>query len=119
MPARKRRRPIEEHLTNVEAWLANAEAYVAKNVNIKGKSRFYTGDWKGQSGHPSWMRNVMIPAWTRHRAKQERTLEAIAKRAKARELRQRKVRGAQCASDLGEFEASCLGLGPDGENNAG
>ena len=50
---KKNRKRIEEQLAEMETRLANAEEYVAKNVNVEGKSFLHFDDWKGKSGHPA------------------------------------------------------------------
>jgi hypothetical protein len=54
-------RKIEQQLARIEERLANAEEYLARNVNVEGKSFLHFDDWCGKSGHPLWMKNVMIP----------------------------------------------------------
>jgi hypothetical protein len=86
----KKKKKIEEQQDKIDQWLANAEEYVAKNVNVQGSSFLHLGDWQGKSGHPLWMRNVMIPAWMKHRARNEKTLNAIDTKAKGKSLSKRK-----------------------------
>ena len=73
----RKRKNIEEQLAKIEKRLANAEEYLEKNVNVKGDTFLHLGDWQGKSGHPLWMRNVMVPATIEHRAKKEKTLEKL------------------------------------------
>lgn len=82
----KKRKRIEEQLDMIEKHLANAEAYAARGVNVEGSPFLHLDDWRGQSGHPSWMRNVMIPATIKRREKKEKALERIEDKAKARNL---------------------------------
>src|ERR1700733_9232587 len=88
----KKQRMIEEQLKVIERRLANAEEYVAQNVNVEGTSWLHFGDWQGKSGHPSWMRTFMIPATKKHRARKEKALEGIDKKAKDISLSMRKRR---------------------------
>jgi hypothetical protein len=81
---------IEEQLEMIEKRLANAEEYVGRNVNVEGASWLHLDDWNGKSGHPSWMRNFMIPALKKSRAKKEKALEGIHRKAKDKNLTKRK-----------------------------
>jgi len=40
------KRKIKEQLTGIEESLANAEAYVAQNINVEGSSWLHFGDWR-------------------------------------------------------------------------
>jgi len=86
----RKKRKIEEQLELIEQRLANAEEYVARNVNIEVSSFLHFGDWQGKSGHPSWMRKHMIPTTKKGRTRKERALKSIANKAKDRELSRRK-----------------------------
>ena len=85
---------IEDQLKMIERRLANAEEHVVQNVNVEGLSLLHFDDWQGKSGHPSWMRNHMIPSMKRLRARQEDLLEDIDNRAKDLNLTRRKRHGA-------------------------
>ena len=87
---KRKRQEIEEQLARIEKRLVNAEEYVARNVNIEGLSWLHFGDWQGKSGHPSWMRNFMIPTTMKHRARKEKALENIDNKAKDKSLTSRK-----------------------------
>ncbi len=89
MNARKRQK-IEEQLAKFEECLANAQGYISRGVNVEGTSFLHLGDWRGKSGHPSWMENVMIPRTLKHRAHQEKALEKIGKKVKEIRLSQRR-----------------------------
>jgi hypothetical protein len=86
-------RKIEEQLELIEKRLANADEYVAKNVNVEGSSWLHLDDWRGKSGHPSWMRNFMIPALKRYRARKERALARINDEAKDKNISRRRQGG--------------------------
>jgi len=80
-------REIKKLLRMIDEHLANAEKYVARNVNVESSCWLHTEDWNGKSGHPLWMKNHMVPTTEKHRAKLEKTLERIMarKRERARE----------------------------------
>ena len=80
----------EEQLKMVEKDLANAEEYVEQNVNLESASWLHFDDWRGNSGHPLWMKNHMIPAAKRWRARKEKALEGIHKKTKDKNLTKRK-----------------------------
>jgi hypothetical protein len=87
---RHKRQKIEERLAKVETALANAQDYVAKGVNIESSSFLHFGDWHGKSGHPSWMKNHMIPTLMKYRARKEKTLQHLVNKAKDKKLTYRK-----------------------------
>jgi hypothetical protein len=91
----KKKRKIEEQLRMIEKRLADAEEYVAQNVNVESTSWLHFADWRGKSGHPLWMKNLMIPATKKHRARKEKALERIDNKVKDKNLSKRKRRG-QC-----------------------
>jgi hypothetical protein len=72
-----KRRKIEERIETNKKRLANAEEYVARNVNVEGLSFLHTVDWNGKSGHPLWMKNVMIPSLQKRQAKNQKALDRI------------------------------------------
>jgi hypothetical protein len=84
-----KRRSIKQQLEAIDKRLTDAEKYVAQNVNVKGASFLHLSDWDGQSGHPLWMKNVMIPTTKKVRAKKEKTLEDIIKKNKGKNLKRR------------------------------
>jgi hypothetical protein len=84
-----KRQKIERQLEMIEEYLAAAEEYVARNVNVEGSSFLHFGDWKGKSGHPLWMKNHMIPATKKGRARKEKALEMIIRKSKEKGLKQR------------------------------
>jgi hypothetical protein len=86
----KTRKNITERLSMIERKLSNAEEYLARMVNVEGSSWLHMDDWRGRSGHPSWMRNFMIPTMLKYRAKKERALQSIDTKAKDKALTQRK-----------------------------
>lgn len=90
-----KRRRIEEQLARMEKRLANAEAYIAKGVNVEGSAFLHFDDWKGNSGHPLWMKNVMIPATIRAQAKKEKALDAITNKEREKRLRKRRRRHSE------------------------
>jgi hypothetical protein len=86
----KKRQSIEEQLEVIEKCLANAEEYLAKNVNVEGSSWLHFDDWRGKSGHPLWMKNFMIPIMIKGRAKKEKALRNLNQKAKDKYLTTRK-----------------------------
>ncbi len=74
----------------IEKRLANAEAYIAKSVNLEGSAFLHFDDWNGNSGHLLWMKNVMIPATKRGRARKERALDAIRNKEREKRLKERR-----------------------------
>jgi hypothetical protein len=87
-----KKRQIEEQLKMIERRLANAEAYVARGVNVEGSAFLHFDDWHGNSGHPLWMKSFMIPATERVRANKEKALENIANKERERSLKERRSR---------------------------
>jgi hypothetical protein len=86
----RKRQKIEKQLEMIEKRLTNAEEYVARNVNVEGVSWLHFGDWQGKSGHPSWMKNWMIPTMMKHRTRKEKALKNIDIKAKDKALTRRK-----------------------------
>jgi hypothetical protein len=97
----RKRKETEQQLEMIDKRLANAREYVARNVNVEGSSWLHFGDWWGKSGHPSWMRNWMIPTTMRGRARKERALDNLENKAKDKNLTRRKRQGATQASASG------------------
>jgi hypothetical protein len=85
-----KKREIQEQLKRIDERLRNAEEYVARNVNVESSSFLHLKDWEGKSGHPLWMKNFMIPATERGRARKENALEQIIAKEKEKEKRSRK-----------------------------
>ena len=90
-----KKRKIREQLEIIEKRLANAEAYVAKGVNVEGSSWLHFGDWNGKSGHPLWMENFMIPAAKRGLARKEKALKTILNKEREMRVKQRKKQRRQ------------------------
>jgi hypothetical protein len=80
------RKKLEGQLKSIETSLANAQEYLSKGINIESTSAFHLSDWKGKSGHPEWMRNVMIPKLLKQRARIERMLESMSTKTKDKKL---------------------------------
>jgi hypothetical protein len=85
-----KKRRIEKQLEMIEKRLADAEEYLAQNVNVEGSSWLHFDDWKGKSGHPLWMKNFMIPATKKARVKKEKALERISRKHRDKCLKQRR-----------------------------
>ena len=92
--AKKDLKKIQEQIEYIEEGLLNAEGYVAQNVNVEGSSWLHFDDWYGKSGHPSWMRNFMIPTMLKYRARKEKALRTIDNKAKDNEIARRRRHGA-------------------------
>ena len=82
---------IEQQLESTAKHLADAEEYVARNVNVEGAAWLHTDDWNGRSGHPLWMKNFMIPATRAWQSKKEKALETLDKKDRDK-LKQRRPR---------------------------
>lgn len=85
----KKRERIEEQLETLAKRIANAEDYVARNVNVEGSAWLHTDDWNGRSGHPSWVKKHMIPTTKKWQRKSEKALETIGKRDHERRKQRR------------------------------
>lgn len=84
-------RKIEAQIKVLNQHLAAANEYVARNENVRGAASWlHFGDWKGNSGHPLWMKNHMIPSIQRSLVGKDRALEKIATKAKAKRLKERR-----------------------------
>ncbi len=92
-PSAKKMRQIEESLEKIDERLQNANAYVARNVNVRGSSFLHFADWSGKSGHPLWMKNVVIPRTLGARTRLEKTLSAIENKRNEKSVTLRKRRG--------------------------
>jgi hypothetical protein len=83
-------RKIYEQLEKIEQRLRDAEEYVARNQNVESSSFLHFKDWEGKSGHPLWMKNFMIPATKKGRARKEKALERIVVKAKEKNSERKK-----------------------------
>lgn len=81
---------IDQKLELIDAKLADAREYVARNLNVRGKGFLHFDDWRGNSGHPKWMKNFMIPATTRGRARKAKALRDIEDEAKDKRVSMRR-----------------------------
>ncbi len=88
MPSKTRR--IKDQIALLEQRLANAAEYLVQGVNVEGTYFLHFDDWNGKSGHPLWMKNVMMPATQRHRARKEKALLRISRENKNKRIKQRK-----------------------------
>ncbi|MBI1784894.1 hypothetical protein HYR69_07105 [Candidatus Sumerlaeota bacterium] len=73
---------IREKIQKFEKSLAAAEEYVVRDTNVEGKAAYHLDDWNGRSGHPLWMKNLMIPRTKQARARAEKALEKIYRKDK-------------------------------------
>ena len=90
-----KKRRIKEQLEMIERRLANAEEYLAQGVNVEGSAWLHFDDWEGKSGHPLWMKNFMIPATKKARAKKERAMEKINRKERDKWLKQQRRQPVQ------------------------
>jgi hypothetical protein len=81
-----KKKKIEAELKLIERRLANAEEYLSRNVNIEGTAFLHLDDWQGKSGHPLWMRNLMVPTMMKYRSRKEKVLTKIGDKAKDKSL---------------------------------
>jgi hypothetical protein len=86
----KKRRRIEERLESMDRDLANAEAYIERGANVRSSSPLHLEDWAGQSGHPLWMKNHMVPQTKKAQVKQEKVLDRIEAREHNRKSAKRR-----------------------------
>ena len=84
-----KKQKIQQQLKRIEHRLRNAEAYVARDENVESSSFLHLRDWEGKSGHPLWMKNFMIPATKRGRARKEKALERIIAKEKEKKSQKR------------------------------
>ena len=84
-----KRRKLQDRIEAIDKHLANAEAYIARNSNVESSSPLHLEDWRGNSGHPAWMKNHMVPTTQKARAKMEKAQERIATKAKKRKSKKR------------------------------
>lgn len=63
---------------------------VSRNVNVRSSSWFHFSDWNGNSGHPLWMSNVMMPRLLKVSDQKEKNLRRIEIKAKEKSLTERK-----------------------------
>ncbi len=76
----------------IDKRLANAAAYLAKDINVEGRAFLHFDDWRGNSGHPLWMKNFMIPATKRGRARLEKALDRITNQQREKRIQRRRTR---------------------------
>ena len=86
----KKMRRIEAELELIDERLAAAHKYVTRGVNVEGCLWLHLDDWRGNSGHPLWMKSVMIPATQKARARKEKALETLSLKSISRHLQQRR-----------------------------
>lgn len=96
----RKRQTIAEQLEAIERHLADAEEYVALNVNVEGTAFLHFDDWRGKSGHPLWVKNFMMPSTLKRRARKEQALKKIDDKAKDMILSRRKRHRATCGCKM-------------------
>jgi hypothetical protein len=77
---------FENRIKGFEGILANAEKYVENGVNIEGDGQFHFDDWAGNSGHPLWMKNKLIPTTKMQIAKEEKKLRKFQDKEKDKRI---------------------------------
>jgi hypothetical protein len=81
---------IENKISRLQKVLERAEKYVERGINVEGSHPLHLGDWSGNSGHPEWMKNHMIPATKRMIAEQEKVLKRLRAEGKDRHITERR-----------------------------
>ena len=69
------KRKTEQLIEAIDRDLAAAELYLSRGINSESNDWLHLSDWRGKSGHPLWMKNVMVPGLEKSRAKAERRFE--------------------------------------------
>jgi hypothetical protein len=87
-----KKRKLKDRIVEVDESLANADIYLANNINVEGQKFLHFDDWNGKSGHPSWMKNHLVPTLKHTRSRLERTLDRIKNARKDKKLSRRKKR---------------------------
>ena len=82
---------IEERIASLEKSLNNAKAYLERGENVEGEAWFHFDDWKGNSGHPKWVKNKMIPTLEKEIVNQERILKVLESKEKDKLIHMTKV----------------------------
>ncbi len=71
------KKKIQEQIEHLRRNLENAERYLERGENVESVSFLHFADWRGNSGHPDWIRNKMIPTTKRAIARKEDILERM------------------------------------------
>jgi hypothetical protein len=87
-----KKRKIKEKIEKLEERLENAEAYLTRGVNVEGRAYLHMDDYRGKSGHPSWILSQMVPRVARRLARKQRALETIESKEREKKFTQRKKR---------------------------
>ena len=77
-----KQKAIEYRIKCCQKAIDNAEKYLAKGENIEGSGFLHLDDWVGHSGHPKWVKNVLIPRLKKRIAAAEKTIEKISQKEK-------------------------------------
>lgn len=70
--------------------LENAKKYLEKGVNVEGTAFVHLDDWNGNSGHPKWVKNKLIPSLEKALVQGEVRREKRKYKAKDREITERR-----------------------------
>lgn len=80
---------IEKKIERLEKNLEDSKSYVKKGENIYGD---WSTDWKGKSGHPSWVKNIVIKCKEYSIKAWHRVIDDLEKKEKDKQLSQRRVK---------------------------
>lgn len=78
--------------TTTEEALENAKAYLEKGINVEGTGFLHLDDWHGNSGHPKWVENKLIPTLEKSLVEHERRKAKRKDKKKDREITERRGR---------------------------
>lgn len=78
------------NIPDLEQKIKNAEEYLKSGVNIEGQGQFHLDDWNGNSGHPKWIKNKMIPTLQKEIQQQEKKNGKLKDKKKDKSLTNRR-----------------------------
>lgn len=79
-------------MISTEQALENAKKYIEKGVNVEGTGFLHLDDWNGNSGHPKWVQNKLIPTLEKALAEGEKRQSKRKDRKKDRQITERRGR---------------------------
>lgn len=80
---------IKERVKSLKKSLDNAIAYLERGQNIEGEGFVHLCDWKGNSGHPKWVKNHMMPTIEKKIIHDERIIKILEAKDKSKALQNR------------------------------